>query len=79
MASAVSPATLRRLMKEVQNEQQVPATSNPARKQAARDENIVRLAPKDSELHDLLEWTAIIQGPEGGYYEGESDSVRAKE
>lgn len=76
MASA---ATLRRLMKEYQNEQeqqeqleQQASSSSSRRKLAARDENVLHLSPKDPELQDLLKWQATIQGPRGGYYEGES-------
>jgi ubiquitin-protein ligase len=59
-------------MKEYQTEQQEQSQSSSGRKQqAARDENILSLAPKDAELQDLLEWTATVKGPLGGYYEGE--------
>jgi ubiquitin-protein ligase len=74
-----SSTTLRRLMKEYQTEQkqqeQQRESSSSAsasnRKQAARDENIISLKPRDPELKDLLHWTATIRGPPEGFYEGE--------
>jgi ubiquitin-protein ligase len=65
-----SAATLRRLMKEFQAEQkQVQAKSGGA----GRDENVLQLAPRDTEGAQLLEWTAAIRGPPGGAYEGGFD------
>jgi ubiquitin-protein ligase len=81
-----SQTTLRRLMKEYQSEQKqqqqlqeeqqkASSSSTPAttlsRTQAARDENILSLKPRDSELKDLLHWTAIIRGPLDGCYDGD--------
>jgi ubiquitin-protein ligase len=75
MTSTAPTTTIRRLMKEYQNEQQqqrqVSSSSSSFRKQAARDENIMSLLPKQEESLDLLEWSAIIKGPVGGFYEGE--------
>lgn len=78
-----SATTLRRLMKEYQTEQKIQhqqsassgsgsgnknATSSAVA--ASRDENILYLAPKDTEGTQLLEWQASIRGPPGGSYEG---------
>lgn len=66
--------------RQLQDEQQRASSSSssspttPAtlpRTQAARDENILSLRPKDSELKDLLHWTATIRGPPTGCYDGE--------
>lgn len=90
--SAASSTTLRRLMKEYQTEQKQEqeqqeqhslslssSSSSPQiRKQAARDENILSLRPKDAELKDLLHWAATIKGPQGGCYEGEEDILISK-
>ncbi|UZJ51789.1 hypothetical protein CBS101457_001109 [Exobasidium rhododendri] len=74
MASTASTSTLRRLMKEYQNEQeqqqQESSSSSSLKRHAARDENVVDLRPKDTESLNLLEWRAVIRGPVGGFYEG---------
>jgi ubiquitin-protein ligase len=61
-------------MKEYQSEQkqqQDASSSASNRTQAARDENIINLKPRDPELKDLLHWIGTIQGPPNGSYEGE--------
>lgn len=63
-------ATLRRLMKEYQTEQQQAASSSSGSKASTRDENVVRLAPRDADAGDLLQWDATLRGPVGGAYEG---------
>lgn len=76
----VSPVTLKRLMKEYQNEQKIyqdqqslSSTSNHKKPNqvASRDENVLFLTPKDVEGRQLLQWQATIRGPKGGSYEGE--------
>ncbi|PWN89967.1 putative ubiquitin-conjugating enzyme E2 [Acaromyces ingoldii] len=63
-------ATLRRLMKEYQTEQQQAASSSSGSKASTRDENVLRLAPRDADAGDLLQWDATLRGPVGGAYEG---------
>lgn len=83
MASAASSnveasaATLRRLMKEYQTERRESQAASAGSAKAssvggtaARDENVLHLAPYDVEGAQLLEWKATIRGPPGGCYEG---------
>ncbi|PWN35300.1 ubiquitin-conjugating enzyme [Meira miltonrushii] len=76
-----SATTLRRLMKEYQTEQKIQdqqsassgsgsGNAKATSAAASRDENILYLAPKDTEGTQLLEWQATIRGPPGGSYEG---------
>lgn len=74
-----SATTLRRLMKEYQTEQKIQdqqssSSSSSKVSAASRDENILYLAPKDTEGRQLLEWQATIRGPPGGSYEGSIQS-----
>lgn len=69
-------------MKEYQKEQeqqQIPSsTAKSKRNTAARDENIIHLAPRDPELQDLLRWNATIRGPKEGFYDGEQNTLARK-
>lgn len=64
-----TPQTLRRLMKEYDSIRSSTSTSSQG---IASNPDLLELRPWDADGQDLFEWYAVVRGPNGGFYQGES-------
>lgn len=70
--STMSGGMSKRLLKEFQLAQRELGLASGSSRSASANPDLLELRPWDVEGEDLTEWIAVIRGPEGGYYAGES-------